>query len=116
MGKVKFGRITIDGRTFEHDIVVYPSGRIDRRRKEISKRKHGTSHRLDPEELKEYLKEDFDVLLVGTGIYGMLSLLPEAKELVKNREVIEKPTPEALELFEELRKEKRVLAIFHVTC
>ncbi|AEC51010.1 hypothetical protein PNA2_0092 [Pyrococcus sp. NA2] len=114
--EVKFGLVKIDGKEFTHDIVIYPSGRIKRRKKEISKRKHGTSHKLDPEELKEYLSEDFDVLLVGTGIYGMLSLLPESRELVKEKEIIERPTKEALKLLENLRKEKRVLAIIHVTC
>ncbi|MBP1911131.1 Mth938-like domain-containing protein [Thermococcus stetteri] len=111
-----FGRITVNGTTYEHDIVVYPSGRIERRKKEISKRKHGTSHKLDPEELKEYLTEDFDVLVVGTGMYGMLSLLPESRELVKEKEVLELPTGKAVEIFNDLQKKKRVLGIFHVTC
>jgi len=96
--------------------LIYPSGRIERRMKEISKKKHGTSHKLDPEELEKYLVEDFDVLLVGTGIYGMLSLLPESKKLVEDKEVIEKPTKEALKLLEELWGKKRILAIIHVTC
>ncbi len=60
-----FGKIIVDGTTYEHDIVIYPSGRVERRKKEISKQKHGTSHKLDPKELKEYLTEDFDVLIVG---------------------------------------------------
>lgn len=113
---VKFGAITVNGKTYGHDIVIYPSGRIERRKKEISKRKHDTSHKLDPEELTEYLREDFDVLVVGTGMYGMLSLLPESRALVGNREIIEKPTRDAAELFNELRKEKRVLGVFHITC
>jgi len=113
---VKFGEIVVEGKRYTHDIVIYPSGKIERRKKELSKRKHGTSHKFDPDELKEYLKEDFDVLIVGTGIYGALKLLPEAKELVKDKEVIEKPTPEAIKLFNELRKEKKVLGVFHITC
>ncbi|NJE43482.1 Mth938-like domain-containing protein [Thermococcus sp. GR6] len=112
----EFGRIIVDEKEYAHDIVIYPSGKIETRKKWISKEKHGTSHKLDPEELREYLREDFDVLVVGTGLWGMLSLLPESKELVKDKEIIEIPTPEAAELFEKLRKEKRVLGIFHVTC
>ncbi|AMM54673.1 Mth938-like domain-containing protein [Pyrococcus kukulkanii] len=116
VGEVKFGSVEINGIKYNHDIVIYPSGRIERRKKEISKKKHGTSHKFDPEELKEYLREDFDVLIVGTGIYGMLSLLPEARELVKEKDIIERPTPEALKLVEELWGKKKVLAIIHVTC
>ncbi|WP_048149085.1 Mth938-like domain-containing protein [Palaeococcus ferrophilus] len=113
---VSFGRIVINGSVYEHDVVVYPSGRVERRKKWLSKEKHGTSHKLDPEELKEYLSEDFDVLVVGTGIYGMLSLLPESRELVEGKEVVEMPTPEAIKLFNGLKNEKRVLGIFHITC
>ncbi|EEB73857.1 Mth938-like domain-containing protein [Thermococcus sp. AM4] len=111
-----FGRIVVDGRTYEHDIVVYPSGRVEKRKKWLSKNKHGTSHKLDPDELMEYLTEDFEVLLVGTGYYGYLSLLPESRELVKDKEVYELPTGKAVELFNELNEKKRVLGIFHVTC
>ncbi|AAL81361.1 hypothetical protein PFDSM3638_06175 [Pyrococcus furiosus DSM 3638] len=114
--EVKFGLVKINGKEFRHDIVIYPSGRIERRKKEISKKKHGTSHKLDPEELKEYLNEDFEVLIVGTGIYGMLSLLPESRKLVENKEVIERPTEEALKILEELWGKKKILAIIHVTC
>ncbi|ASJ05848.1 Mth938-like domain-containing protein [Thermococcus pacificus] len=111
-----FGKIIIDGKVYDHDVVVYPSGKIEKRKKWLSKDKHGTSHKLDPDELREYLKEDFDVLLIGTGAYGMLSLLPESRELVKGKEVIELPTGKAVERLNEMAKKKRVLAVFHVTC
>ncbi|MEO2151226.1 MAG: Mth938-like domain-containing protein [Thermococcus sp.] len=111
-----FGRIVVDGRTYEHDIVIYPSGRVEKRKKWLSKNKHGTSHKLDPDELREYLREDFEVLIVGTGYYGYLSLLPESRELVRDKEVYELPIGKAVELFNELNEKKRVLGIFHVTC
>ena len=111
-----FGRIVVDGKTYDHDVVIYPSGKIEKRKKWLSKAKHGTSHRLDPDELREYLNEDFEVLLVGTGFYGYLSLLPESRALVEDREIIEKPTGEAVELFNEMWGKKRILAIFHITC
>ncbi len=111
-----FGKIIVDGKTYEHDVVVYPSGRVGKRKKWLSKSKHGTSHKLDPDELREYLTEDFEVLIVGTGYYGYLSLLPGSRELVRDKEVYELPTRKAVELFNELNEKKRVLGIFHVTC
>ncbi|WP_457751832.1 Mth938-like domain-containing protein [Thermococcus sp.] len=111
-----FGRIVVDGKTYEHDIVIYPSGKVEKRKKWLSKGKHGTSHKLDPVELKEYLTEEFEVLIVGTGYYGYLSLLPESRELVKDREIIELPTGKAVELFNGLWGKKRVLGVLHVTC
>jgi len=112
----EFGRIVVDGKVYDHDIVIYPSGKIEERKKWLSKNKHGTSHRLDPDELREYLTEDFDILIVGTGAWGRLSLLPESRELVANKEVIEKPTGDAVELFNGLWGKRKVLAIFHITC
>ncbi|SEV81858.1 hypothetical protein SAMN05216170_0097 [Thermococcus thioreducens] len=81
----RFGKIAVDGKVYEGDIVIYPSGKIERRKKWLSKEKHGTSHRLDPDELREYLSEDFDVLIVGTGAWGRLSLLPKSRALVRDR-------------------------------
>ena len=114
--KVEFGRIIINGKEYQHDVIIYPSGKIEKRKKWISKEKHGTSHKLDPEELREYLKEEFEVLVVGTGIYGMLYLLPESKKLTEGKDVIEKPTPEAAKVFNELKEKKKTLGIFHITC
>ena len=111
-----FGKIVVDGTVYSHDIVIYPSGKIEERKKWLSKGKHGTSHKLDPDELKEYLTEDFDVLIVGTGFYGYLSLLPESRELIKDKEIHELPTGKAVELLNELWGKRKVLAIFHVTC
>jgi hypothetical protein len=39
-----FGTITIDGKTYEHDVVVRLSGEIVKRKKKLSKRLYGTSH------------------------------------------------------------------------
>lgn len=111
-----FGTILVDGKVYDHDIVIYPSGKIEERKKWLSKNKHGTSHRLDPDELREYLTEGFDILIVGTGYYGYLSLLPESRELVRDKEVHEIPTARAVELFNELHGKRKVLAVFHVTC
>jgi len=114
----EFGWIEIDGKVYEYDIVIYPDGKIERRQKEISKRKHGTSHRLDIEEVTNYLGHGEDVIIVGTGQYGMLSLTEESLKLLKDLglEIIQLPTREAIKKYIELSGKKRVLGIFHVTC
>ncbi len=114
----EFGWIEIDGKVYEYDIVIYPDGKIERRQKEISKRKHGTSHRLDIEEVTNYLGHGEEVIIVGTGQYGMLSLTEESLKLLKDLglEIIQLPTREAIKKYIELSGKKRVLGIFHVTC
>ena len=39
-----FGAITIDGKTYEHDVVVRLSGDAVKRKKKLSKKLYGTSH------------------------------------------------------------------------
>jgi hypothetical protein len=33
----EFGKITIDGRTYEHDVIIRLSGDVEKRRKKLSK-------------------------------------------------------------------------------
>jgi hypothetical protein len=41
-----FGSITIDGKTYEHDVVIRLSGEVVKRKKKLSKKLYGTSHAL----------------------------------------------------------------------
>ncbi len=117
-----FGHITIDGKEYQYDVVLYPSG-VERRDKWITKREHGTSHKFTREELEEYLEnagsKEINVLYVGTGQQGKLGLLKEAKDLLdeKNIELAEYRTPKAAEKYnEDDRDRNKKLGIFHVTC
>src|SRR6201981_2754372 len=47
-----FGTITIDGKTFEHDVVIRLSGEVVKRKKKLSKTYYGTSHVLSKDEAK----------------------------------------------------------------
>ena len=40
----KFGSITIDGKTYEYDVIVRLSGKVEKRKKKLSKEQYGTSH------------------------------------------------------------------------
>jgi hypothetical protein len=41
-----FGTITIDGKTYEHDVIIRLSGEVVKRKKKLSKKNYGTSHVL----------------------------------------------------------------------
>jgi hypothetical protein len=41
----EFGSITIDGKTYEHDVIIRLSGKVDKRQKKLSKELYGTSYR-----------------------------------------------------------------------
>jgi len=109
-----FGSVTFNGKRYGYDILVLPDGRVEKRRKSLSKSVFGTSHKLIPEEL-EPLK-DAETIVIGTGQSGLLRLTKEAEEWVKNRglKVILAPTPEAIQKYNQLKGKKA--ALIHVTC
>ena len=62
-----FGTITIDGKTFEHDVLIRLSGEVVKRKKKLSKKYYGTSHVLSKEEAKFVFERGCDELIVCSG-------------------------------------------------
>ena len=52
-----FGSITIEGETFERDVLIRLSGEIKKRKKKLSKAVYGTSHIVSLEEAKHVKRE-----------------------------------------------------------
>ena len=50
--RTEFGEITIDGKTYEHDVIIRLSGEVVKRKKKLSKRLYGTSHIVSKDEAK----------------------------------------------------------------
>jgi hypothetical protein len=108
----EFGSIVIDGKKYEHDVIVDWNGKVE-------KGWLKTRHLVDKEEFEEFRKRKPEIILIGSGQYGDCEVSDSFVELAENEniEVIVKDTPEAIEKFNELVKEgKKVLAYFHVTC
>jgi len=83
----KFGSITIDGKTYEHDVIVRLSGKVEKRKKKLSKEKYGTSHIISKAEAKFVFEDGCDVLIVGAGQEGNVRLSPEASDYFNNKGV-----------------------------
>ncbi|MGQ9631168.1 MAG: Mth938-like domain-containing protein [bacterium] len=115
-----FGSITINGETFNHDVIIRSGGKVKKRKKKLSKKIYGTSHRVSLDEVEYIVGEDRpEILVVGSGQTGLLSLTEEAKRYLGERGIdfIELPTHEAIEKFNSLRKSgKTIAALIHVTC
>lgn len=93
-----FGEITIDGKTYDHDVVVRLSGEVIKRKKKLSKRLYGTSHVLSEDEARFLFEKGCDQLVIGSGQLGNVQLSPEAEAYFSKKgcEVVLKPTPEAI--------------------
>jgi len=112
----EFGSITIDGKTYDHDVIIRLSGKIERRRKRLSKEKYGTSHVISKEEAKFVFEDGCDLLVVGTGQQGNVRLSSEAEAYFdkKGCRVLLEPTPDAIGAFSQSAANK--IALMHVTC
>src|SRR6266480_6494387 len=107
-----FGAITIDGTTYQHDVVVRLSGEVVKRKKKLSRKLYGTSHVLSKDEAKFLFEKGCDEVVIGSGQMGNVHLSPEAEAYFERKgcEILLKPTPEAIRMFNRSRA-KRIGAL-----
>jgi hypothetical protein len=116
IGGTKFGSITVDGETFDHDIVIRLSGKVKKRKKKLSKQQYGTSHTVSLTEAEHIYDDGAERVIVGTGQHGVLTLSDEAKGFFEEHgcSVHLHTTPEAIQKWNETKG--KVIGMFHVTC
>ena len=54
----QFGNITIDGKTYDHDVVIRLNGDVVKRKKKLSKKHYGTSHVVSKDEENSYSRRE----------------------------------------------------------
>ena len=110
--KTGFGWVETDAGRFEHDILVFPDGRIENRYDKLT----GSNHRLDPAEAATALDGTHADFVFGTGQYGTAVVAEETEQLLAGLEVRlhALPTPEAAGVYNRLSNPK--CGVFHVTC
>src|SRR5258707_12466322 len=93
-----FGTITIDGKTYEHDVLIPLSGEVVKRKKKLSKKYYGTSHVLSKDEAKFVFEKACDQLIFASGQAGNVHLTPDAEAnfAEKDGKGLLQPTPEAI--------------------
>lgn len=109
-----FGRIKIDGVTYEHDVVI-DHGTIRERKKKPSKKFRDVFGHT-PLSAEEEIPWKCRRLVIGTGAYGNLPIMDEVKHEAARRgiELLILTTAEAAKA---LRKaSESTNAVLHVTC
>jgi len=106
-----FGRITIEGKTYTSDIIIY-QGKVNA----SWWRKQG--HNLEIADLVDVLAAQPEVLVVGTGAMGLMKVPKETISHLQSKgiEVHVARTGEAVAIFNKLQKDKVAIAAFHLTC
>jgi hypothetical protein len=114
--KTKFGSITIDGEKYEHDIQIRLNGKVEKRKKKLSKEVFGTSHIISLAEASYVYEEGAQWIIIGTGQSGMAKLSDEADQFFRQKGCQARllPTPEAIRAWNEAQGAG--IGLFHVTC
>ncbi|MBN1592870.1 MAG: hypothetical protein JW941_06435 [Candidatus Coatesbacteria bacterium] len=106
-----FGSMTIGGVKYSADLKIV-EGRIEPN----WWRKDG--HSLCETDITDIILAKPDVLIIGTGAYGVLKVPNDVAALLESHgiELIAVPTGEAVVRYNALESEKNVAAGFHLTC
>ena len=107
-----FGSIVIDGRKYTSDLIIYPDGRVVT----YWRRKRG--HRLSSDDINGLIASQPEVIIAGTGVYGLVKSEKDLQKMLQKRgiEFFPARNKKAMELFNELSSKKRIGACFHLTC
>ncbi len=107
-----FGNIVINGKAYTSDVIIY-CDRVDA----SWWRKEG--HLLQWPDITDIVKTKPDILIVGSGYSGVMSVSPELVDHIAalGIDVKVEKTTKAVELFNSLQgKTSRVIAVLHITC
>lgn len=106
-----FGRIVIDGKTYTSDVILTTEGvKPDWWRRE--------GHSLCPEDLKDVLTVQVEVVIIGCGAHGILQVPRDTRRWLSEtgRELVALPTQAACDRYNELAGSAKVIAALHLTC
>ena len=114
--QTQFGSVTIDGKTFEHDVIIRLGGKVTKRKKQLSKAVYGTSHTISLAEAEHVYQKGAARLIIGAGQSGMVALSDEATAYFKRHgcQVELLPTPKAIPVWNAAAG--AVIGLLHVTC
>ena len=100
---VEFGEIEVEKQRYEYDVVI-EAGKVRKRKKGPSKRYRGQAGHT-PLSIEEKIPWGGNQLIVGTGTYGRLPVMPEVQEEARRRgiKLVVVPTEEACQLLSDLQ-------------
>jgi len=106
-----FGRIVVNGKVYTSDVIIF----LDRV-KDKWWRKEG--HALHIEDIESVVNAKPEVLIIGTGKYGILKVSSQTREYIESNGItmIVEPTDKACEVYNKIANDKKAIAALHLTC
>ncbi len=107
-----FGRMVVNGKTYNNDLIIFPDGRIQ----DSWWRKSG--HRMTIQDIADLIAATPDVIVAGTGVYGYMKPDKAVKQSLAENSIrfVTEPTGQAWQTYNKLIDGARVGACFHVGC
>ncbi len=112
--RTRFGEIVVAERVYTRDVYITADGNVKKRKKQLAREEYHTAHTLGPKELEKICQGGPEILFVGTGESGALTLNDEALRFLSQRSIQCKamPTPDLPDAYN--KSNKRKAAVIHV--
>ena len=117
INSTQFGSVTIDGKKYNQVLIVGDS--VMERDYQKLEKLFNTSHKIGDWEIEELLKQNPEIIIIGTGQSSAMEVDEEIINNFKNKgiEVIITKTPEVIKVYnEKIKQGKRINALIHTTC
>ena len=111
-----FGSITVEGRKIENDIILRLDGTVQKRKKKLSKKVYGTSHKISLEEAKYVYEKGAELLIIGAGQYRRVLLSDEAENYLAKKGCRVRLTATGRAVNAWNTADEKTIGLFHVTC
>ncbi len=107
----EYGKIVIDNQEYTHDVMITPDGKVH-------KWWRFEGHLVARDDLKMLLDDPPELLIIGAGTNGRMSLPPGLRQYLvdKGIEVEYDRTDHAIELYNQRDTSKKTVAALHITC
>ena len=107
----QFGLVVVSSKKYTSDVIIFP----DRVRDNWYRK---TGHQLCLKDIAEVMTENPEVLVVGTGVSGLMRVLPEVERGVEAQgiKLIVEATDKACHTYNQLSHSQKVVATLHLTC
>jgi hypothetical protein len=107
----RFGKITIDGKSYNKDVIIFPDQVMPNWWRQ-------EGHSLSLADLQDVLTAKPKVFIVGTGTFGRMQTPKDTLAELQSHgiEVITEKTEKACQIYNQRRSEGAVIAALHLTC
>jgi len=109
----RFGEIVIDGKSYDHDIIIHPDHIQENWWRE-------KGHLLQLDDIQESLNRyQPHSLVIGTGKFGVMKIDQAVKVYLENNHIqlYAEPTGKAIKVYNRiLMNDNQLIGAFHLTC